>query len=145
MNKKCRILICDDHADFRDLLKCLLKREAFVEIIGEAGNGREVVDKALKLRPDVVLMDLNMPEVTGLEATRLIKRARKHVKVLVVSAFGGEDVVAPCLQAGASGFFQKYHSLTELSHAIDAVWKGRTYLSPHVREKVSRADGRAAY
>ena len=145
MNKKCRILICDDHSDFRDLAKYVLKREPFVEIIGEASNGREVVDKALKLRPDVVLMDLHMPELTGLEATRLIKKATKRVKVLVVSAFGGEDVVAPCLRAGASGFFQKYQSLADLSHAIDAVWRGRTYLSPGVHEKVSRAAGSTDY
>jgi|SRR5579863_7826986 len=141
MNERCRVLICDDHAEFRHLVKDVLKRTPSVEIIGEAGNGREVVDMALRLLPDIVLMDLSMPELTGLEATRRIRKASKRIKVLIVSAFAGEDMVSPCLRAGASGFFQKYHLLSELNQAIDAVWKGRTYLSPRVFEKVSRAGG----
>lgn len=142
MNKKCRVLICDDHADFRDLVKYALKRVPDIEVIGEAGDGGEVVDKALKLRPDVVLMDLNMPVFTGLEATRRIKEANKRIKVLIVS-FGGDNVVSPCLNAGASGYFQKHRSLSELTQAIDAVRRGDTYLSPSVFEKVSRAGGSA--
>jgi DNA-binding NarL/FixJ family response regulator len=124
-------------------VKLVLRRDPNIDIVGEAGDGKEVVDKARRLRPDVVLMDLHMPEVDGLEATRRIKRARKRVKVLIVSAFGGEDVVSPCLSAGASGYFQKYHPLTELSRAVDAVNKGGTYLSPSVLDKVSRANGTA--
>ncbi len=145
MNKKCRILICDDHPEFRGLVKDVLRRTPYIEIVGEAGDGKEVVHKALKWRPDVVLMDLNMPELTGLEATRRIRRVTKRVKVLVVSAFGGEDVASPCLRAGASGFFQKYRPLSELSGAILAVWKGGTYVSPSVFEKVSRAGGSTFY
>ena len=141
MNKKCRVLICDDHADFRDLVKHVLKRIPHIEVIGEAGDGGEVVDKALKLRPDVVLMDLNMPVLTGLEATRRIKQANKRIKVLIVSSYGGDEIVSPCLNAGASGYFQKYHPLSELTQAIDAVRRGVTYLSPSVLEKVSRAGG----
>ncbi len=141
MNKKCRLLICDDHADFRDLVKYALKRAPHIEVVGEAGDGQEVVDKALKLRPDVVLMDLNMPVFTGLEATRRIKQANRRIKVLILSALGGEDVVSPCLNAGASGYVEKYHSFAELTQAIDAVRKGGTYLSPHAFEKVSRANG----
>ncbi len=143
MNKKCRVLICDDHADFRDLVKYALKRAPHIEVVGEAGDGQEVVDKALKLRPDVVLMDLNMPVLTGLEATRRIRQASKRIKVLILSAFGGDDVVSPCLNAGASGYVQKYHSLSELTLAIDAVRRGGTYLSPHAFERVSRANGSA--
>lgn len=143
MNKKCRVLICDDHADFRDLVKCALKRAPHIEVVGEAGDGKEVVDKALKLQPDVVLMDLNMPVLTGLEATRRIKQASKRIKVLILSALGGEEVVSPCLTAGASGYVQKYHSLSELTQAIDTVRRGSTYLSPHAFEKVSRANSLA--
>jgi len=140
MNKKCRVLICDDHADFRDLVKYTLKRAPHIEVVGEAGDGKEVVDKALKLRPDVVLMDMNMPVFTGLEATRRIRQASKRIKVLMLSALGGEEVVSPCLNAGASGYLQKYHALSELTQAIDAVRKGGRYLSPHAFEKVSRAN-----
>lgn len=143
MRRKCRVLICDDHAEFRDLVKLVLRREPNIDIVGEAGDGRAAVDKAQRLRPDVVLMDLNMPEFDGVEATRRIKKASKRVKVLIVSAFGGADVVSPCLNAGASGYFQKYHPLTELSRAVDAVSRGGTYLSPSVLDKVSRAGGTA--
>ena len=143
MRRRCRVLICDDHAEFRDLVKLVLKREPNIDIVGEAGDGRAAVDKAQRLRPDVVLMDLHMPEFDGLEATRRIKKASKRVKVLIVSAFGGEDLVSPCLNAGASGYFQKYHPLTELTRAVDAVSRGGTYLSPSVLDKVSRAGGTA--
>ena len=143
MRRRCRVLICDDHAEFRDLVKLVLRREPNIDIVGEAGDGRAAVDKAQRLRPDVVLMDLNMPEFDGLEATRRIKKASKRVKVLIVSAFGGEDLVSPCLNAGASGYFQKYHPLTELSRAVDAVNKGGTYLSPRVLDRVSHAGGTA--
>jgi DNA-binding NarL/FixJ family response regulator len=139
MNNKCKVLICDDHAEFRELVKAMLKRDPRIDILGEAADGKEVVDKALRLRPDVVLMDLNMPQITGLEATRRIRRASKRIKVLMVSAFRGEDVVSPCLDAGASGYFEKYRPLTELSQAIDTVRKGGKYLSPGVLEKVSGA------
>ena len=143
MNKKCRVLLCDDHADFRDLVKYALKRVPNIEVVGEAGDGNEVVDKALKLHPDIVLMDLNMPVSTGLEATRRIKQASKRIKVLILSAFGGDDVVSPCMNAGASGYIQKYHSLTELTLAIDTIRRGGTYLSPQTFEKVSRANATA--
>lgn len=141
MNKRCRVLICDDHAEFRELVKSVLKREEHIVVVGEAANGKEVVDKALRLRPDVVLMDLSMPELSGLEATRRIRKASRHIRILIVSAFGGDQSVAPCLSAGASGYFQKYAPLTELSRAIDAVANGGTYISEDLFEKVSRAGG----
>jgi DNA-binding NarL/FixJ family response regulator len=125
-NKRCRILICDDRPEYRELVKLVLGREPDIEIVGEAGNGREGVDEALRLRPHVVLMDLNMPELTGLEATRRIGKASKRIKVLIVSAFGSEAVLMSCLQAGASGFVQK-HRLSELAPAIYALKKGETY------------------
>jgi DNA-binding NarL/FixJ family response regulator len=139
MRERCRILICDDQAEFRELVRAVLKRIPNMEVVGEAGNGREGVVQALKLRPDVVLMDLHMPELTGLEATRRIKRGSKRIKVLIVSAFCGEEEVSPCLSAGASGYFPKYRPVSELSQAIEVVWRGETYLSPGALEKVSRA------
>jgi two-component system, NarL family, response regulator NreC len=142
-NRKCKVLVCDDHEDFRDLIKCALKSEPHIEIVGEASDGQEAVNKALKLRPDVVLMDLNMPRLTGLEATRRIKRAIKRINVLIVSMFDAEDFLPPCLEAGASGFVQKYHPLSELSQAIDAVRSGGTYMSPRAHLKVSRAGGKS--
>jgi DNA-binding NarL/FixJ family response regulator len=145
MNRRCRILICDDHAEFRDMVKTVLKRETGIEIVGEAGDGKECIEQALKLRPDVVLMDLHLPELNGLEATRRIRKATKRIKVLILSAFSGEDVVLPCRKAGASGYLQKYRSLSELSEAIQVVRRGGTYLSPSALEKVSGAHGTSLY
>ena len=145
MNKRCTVLICDDHAELRALLKDVLKRSPHIQIIGEAGNGKEAVDKALSLRPHVVLMDLNMPELDGLEATRRIRKASRRIRVLVMSAIGGEELVAPCLDAGASGYFVKYARLYELSRAIDVVRRGRRYVSPDVLEEVSGAHGTASH
>lgn len=145
MNRRCRVLICDDHANFRDLLKTVLQEDQQIEVVGEARNGKEVVDKALRLRPAVVLMDLNMPELTGLEATRRIRRASKRIKILILSAFDDEEVVPRCLSAGASGFFQKYRPLSELPQAIEAVRRGKIYLKSHVCAKVSRAGGSTFY
>ena len=139
MTKKCKVLICDDHDEFRGLVRAVLKRDPRVEVVGEAADGKEVVDKALRLRPHVVLMDLNMPQLTGLEATRRIRRSSRRIRILMVSAFRGEDVVSPCLDAGASGYFEKYRPLAELSEAIETVWKGGRYLSPGVLDKVLRA------
>jgi len=141
MNRRCRVLVCDDQVEFRDLVKVLLRREPNIEVVGEAGDGKEGVDQALKLRPDVVLMDLNMPELSGLEATRRIRKVSKRIKVLILSAFSGEDVVSPCLEAGASGYVQKHRSLSELAEAIVTLRRGGTYLSRNVLDKVSGAHG----
>ena len=141
MNKECRVLICDDHAEFRDLVKVLLKRHPNIEVVGEAGDGWECIEQALKLCPDVVLMDLHLPELNGLEATRRIRRASKRIKVLILSAYSGEEVVSPCRKAGASGYVQKYRSLSELGEAIEVVRRGGTYVSASALEKVSGAHG----
>jgi DNA-binding NarL/FixJ family response regulator len=141
MNRRYKVLICDDHAEFRDLVKTVLQRNAQIEIVGEAGNGDEAVKEALRLRPDVVLMDLNMPKLSGLEATRRIRRASRHIKILIVSALESEEAVSPCLNAGASGFFQKFDALSDLSHAIELVSNGEAYLSRPTFGKVSRAGG----
>ena len=141
MNKGCRVLICDDHAEFRDLVKGLLQRQPGIEIVGEAADGQECIEQALKLRPDVVLMDLSLPELNGLEATRRIRKATKRIKVLILSAYSGEDLVSPCRKAGASGYVQKYRSLSELGEAIAVVRRGGTYVSSSAIEKVSNAHG----
>lgn len=141
MNKECRVLICDDHAEFRDLVKAILRRQPNIDIVGEASDGQECIEQALQLRPDVVLMDLHLPELNGLEATRRIRRASKRIKVLILSADSGEDVVSPCRKAGASGYVQKYRSLSELGEAIEVVRRGGTYVSSSALEKVSEAHG----
>jgi two-component system response regulator NreC len=99
-----RILIADDHSMFRAGLRALLETEDSVEVVGEAGSGQEAVDRALELRPDVVLMDLTMPEMNGLEATRRISALNIGVSVLVLTVHAEEEYLVPVVEAGGSGY-----------------------------------------
>lgn len=130
MSDKVKVLICDDHRLFREGVRAVLRHEPWIEIVGEADNGFDAVKKALRLVPDVVLMDLNMPVMSGLEATQQIKQAQRRVKVLVLSMYNEEEIVASALAAGASGYIQKDAQFSELIRAIDVVRKGGTYLFP---------------
>jgi len=107
MSKKITVVICDDHALFREGVKTILSSQPEFEVLGEAEDGREGVDLAIRLRPDVVLMDISMPVLKGFEATRRIKKERPDVKVLILSVYDDEDLVARCLDAGASGYVLK--------------------------------------
>jgi two-component system, NarL family, response regulator NreC len=145
MNETIRVLICEDHALFREGLRAILRDHTHIEIVGEATTGREAVEKAKRLRPDVVLMDLEMPEMSGLEATRRIGQADTGAKVLVLTLYDDEEVVARCLDSGAAGYVLKDGPSEQLLVAMEAVHKGQRYLSPAVLTKVvdfSRKKGR---
>jgi two-component system response regulator NreC len=131
-----KVFICDDHALFRDGLKAILRDEADVEIVGEAKDGREGVDRVLAARPDVVLMDVEMPELNGFEATRRITTANRNIKVLILTMYQEEEVIARCLDAGASGYVLKDASSSQLVHAITTVHRGGRYLSPGALQHV---------
>jgi DNA-binding NarL/FixJ family response regulator len=131
-----RVFICDDHALFRDGLKAILREEGGVEIVGEARNGREGLEGALRLKPDVVLMDVEMPDLNGFEATRRITEADRHIKVLILTMYQEEEVVARCLDAGASGYVLKDASASQLVHAIETVNRGGKYMSPGALQHV---------
>ncbi len=131
MDKRIKVLICDDHALFREGIKAILRHEEGIEIAGEAGDGRQALQMADQLRPDVVLMDIAMPDLSGYEATRRIKSAHKDMKVLILTMYDDEDLVARCLDAGASGYVLKDTPAAQLVYAIDMVArKGGKYLSP---------------
>ncbi len=136
MSDRIRILICEDHALFREGLRAVLREHARLEVVGEAAQGREAVEAALRLRPDVVLMDIEMPEMSGLEATRRIVEAGPGVKVLVLTLYDDEEVIASCLDAGASGYVLKDGPAAQLVYAIEAVQQGKRYLSPGALTKV---------
>src|SRR5436189_3498849 len=136
MSRVATVVICDDHALFREGIKAVLRGEPSVEVVGEAENGREAVDKALSLRPSVVLMDVEMPELNGFEATRRIKQTEGSIKVLILTMYEEEAVVARCLEAGASGYVLKDASPSQLVEAIGAVHSGSRYLSPRALNKV---------
>jgi two-component system response regulator NreC len=136
MSAKIRVLLCDDHTLFRDGIASILKDEPSIEIVGEADNGREAVLKAQKLHPDVVLMDIAMPDLSGFEATRRILKADKKIKILILTMYEEEEVITRCLNAGAAGYVLKDVPRAHLIHAIDVVNKGGQYLSSRALKKV---------
>jgi two-component system response regulator NreC len=138
MSKKITVLICDDHALFREGVKTILTSQPDFDVVGEAEDGKEGVDLATRLQPDVVLMDISMPVLKGFEATRRIKKARPEVKVLILSVYDDEDLVARCLDAGASGYVLKDSPPPQLIYAIQAVSRGQQYMSPRVLTTVVR-------
>jgi len=130
MEGKIKVLIVDDHALVREGLKALLAFAPDIEVVGEAENGRETLKKVKELRPHVVLMDLSMPVMGGLEATRRISREFPEVKVLALTQYEAEDYVIPIIEAGARGFVTKRASSADLALAVRTVHKGGSYLSP---------------
>lgn len=125
-----RILLADDHTLVRAGLRSLLSLMPGVDVVAEAANGREAVQLAAELRPDVVLMDINMPELNGLDAAERITKDVPGVRVIILSMFGNEQYVEQALRSGASGYLLKDADARELELAIKAVTRGETYLSP---------------
>jgi DNA-binding NarL/FixJ family response regulator len=127
-----RVVLADDHALVRAGIRSLLEKTPGIEVVGEAGDGRKALELIQTHRPDVVLMDLAMPGMTGLEAVGRIKRDYPEVKVIILSAHANEEYVLRALNFGASGYMLKDVATAELQAAINAVRRGETYLSPAV-------------
>lgn len=132
MTQKIRILLADDHTLLRSGIRALLEDEPDLHVVGEAGDGREAVQLANQLRPNVVLMDIAMPMLNGLEATRQIKKQHPEVKVLVLTMYDHEEYFRQLLEAGASGYIIKRAAAGELVAAIRAVYNGQAVLSPAI-------------
>ncbi len=128
--KKIKVLVVDDHTLVRDGICSLLRLVADVEVVGEAANGKEALGKVKQLAPDVVLMDLAMPIMGGLEATRRIRREFPGTRVLALTQYDDSEYVVPIIEAGARGFVTKMAAFSELASAIQAVYKGDCFLSP---------------
>ena len=131
-----RVLIADDHELVRAGIKLLLQSLPHVEVVAEANEGRTAVTLAKKFKPDVVLMDIAMPELNGLEATRRLTKEMPEVQVLVLSMHATEEYLTQALRAGARGFLLKGASIAELEIAIKAVARGEVYLTPAVSKHV---------
>jgi two-component system, NarL family, response regulator LiaR len=131
-----RVLLVDDHAVVREGLRTYLDLEEHLAIIGEASNGREAVDKVRALRPDVVLMDLLMPEMDGIAATKAIKEVSPEVKVIVLTSFQDDEHIMPAIEAGATGYLLKDVSAPELVKAIEGAFQGQAQLHPEVARKL---------
>jgi DNA-binding NarL/FixJ family response regulator len=124
-----RVLLADDHAMLRDGLKALLSASPDIHVAAEAGNGREAVRLALELRPDVMVMDLSMPDLNGIEAARLLRDKLPAVRVVILSMHSSSEHVFRALDAGAAGYLLKEAAGTELATAVRRVHAGRSYLS----------------
>jgi two-component system response regulator NreC len=135
-SRKVRLLLCDDHALFRAGLKALLGKQPTLEVVGEAADGQAALEEDERLRPDLVLMDIEMPRLNGIEATHRITQARKEAKVLVLTMYLEELLVARCLEAGASGYIIKDAPVAQLAYAVETVAGGGRYLSPGAVDKV---------
>ena len=136
MNERLHILLADDHAHFRAGIRALLLTEPDLAVVGEAATGEEAVAEAERLQPDVVVMDLNMPALNGIEATRRITYTSPHIAVLVISMFEADDSVFAAVQAGARGYLLKGAPKAEVLRAIRAVASGEALFGPSIARRL---------
>ena len=133
---KIKILVADDHALLREGIIAILKLHDDVEVVGEASDGMDAIQKAQKLRPDIVLMDIAMPGLGGLEATVEIKKASPEIKILVLSQYDDKEYVSRLIKAGVSGYILKHAVGTDLLSSIRAVARGEFYLYSAIASSV---------
>ena len=131
-----KVLVADDHTILRQGIKALLDNQAGIEVIGEAKDGREALALIERLLPDVILMDIGMPGLNGLEATRRIKKKFPGIKVLVLTMYTNEEYVFQILNAGANGYLVKETAFQDLISAIKAVYRDEAFMSPSISKKV---------
>jgi two-component system response regulator NreC len=131
-----RIVIAEDHTILREGLKALLSSSPEIQVVGEAEDGREALRVALELKPDMLLMDLSMPRMSGMEAIREIRKQVPEIRILVLTVHKSEEYVLAALQAGADGYILKDATHAELLMAIETVLSGKHYLTPEVSGKV---------
>ncbi len=127
---KIRVLLTDDHALFRKAIRTLLSREADIEVVGEAENGSQSVEKVAELNADVVLLDIGMSGLSSFEATRQIKKIRPETKILFLTMYDDEDYLVECMEVGGHGYVLKDSPAPQLLAAIRDVYRGGSYLSP---------------
>lgn len=139
-------MLVEDHKIVREGTRQLLEQSSDMQVVGEASDGIEAVSLAGEIQPDVVIMDVRLPRMNGIEATRAITTRYPKIKVLILSAYDDDSYVFPLLEAGASGYLLKTSSGSELAAAIRLVHTGQTALSPRISAKiVNRLGGRQAY
>lgn len=136
MSNPIRVFITDDHSIVRKGIRATLELIDDIELVGEAANGREAVETVASANPDVILMDLVMPEMDGIEAIRQIKEEHPYIRILVLTTFAGEDKIFPAIKAGALGYQLKDSEPAELVEAIRQVYRGESALHPIIARKV---------
>lgn len=136
MESKRKIVIAEDHTILRAGLRALLASQNGLEVIGEAGDGREAIRKVDTLQPDLLLIDLSMPKLNGIDAIREIKSQHPEIKIIVLTVHKSDEYIIAALRAGANGYMLKDASQNELLLAIDYVINGKTFLSPSISDKL---------
>jgi DNA-binding NarL/FixJ family response regulator len=131
-----RILIADDHAVVREGLRAMLGSEIDMEVVGEAATGKEVVERAVELRPDVILMDIQMPDVNGIEATRRILESNPNAGVVVLTMFEDDDSVFSAMRSGARGYVLKGAPPSEILKVLRAVAEGEAHFGPEIARRL---------
>jgi DNA-binding NarL/FixJ family response regulator len=134
--KKINVLLADDHTIVRQGLRSLLSVESDIEVVSEAENGRKAVQLAKQLKPDVVVMDIAMPQLNGLEATRQIIKEKIPIKVLILSSYSDDELIQQLTEAGVSGYLIKQTAANDLITAIREVHKGNAFYSPSISKRL---------
>ncbi|MCL5950621.1 MAG: response regulator transcription factor [Chloroflexi bacterium] len=133
---KIRLLIADDHTIVREGIRLMLEAQADIEVVGEASNGEEAVEMASRFQPDIILIDIAMPKLNGLEATRAIKQALPQIQVIALTMYESDEYFFQVLNAGASGYVLKKAASADLIGAIRAVYSGDVFLYPSVARRL---------
>ena len=135
MNKY-RIFLSDDHAILRDGLKHIITSNPDYEVIGESGDGRDALEKIEKMKPDIVILDISMPSMTGVEVARNIKKYNPNIKIIILTQYDSSEYIKQLLKYGVEGYILKENASDELLRAIGEVQKGNNFLSPEITKKV---------
>lgn len=135
-NRKIRILITDDHVVVREGLAAMLAREGNIEVVGEAENGVQAIKKAGELKPDIILMDLRMPEVDGVEAMNAIRKDHPDIRFIVLTTYDNDEYIFKGIEAGARAYLLKDSPREDLFRAIEAVYRGESMIEPAVTTRV---------
>ena len=139
MNRPIRILLADDHTIVRQGMARLLEEQPDLKVVGEAVNGQAVVDKALELAPDIIIMDIAMPLLNGIEAAKRVRKSLPNCKILILSMYSHEHYIHQLLETGVSGYLLKDSSGQDIIKAIRAAMKNETIMSPSISQKVEDA------
>ncbi|MBM7581512.1 DNA-binding NarL/FixJ family response regulator [Caldicoprobacter guelmensis] len=142
---KIKVLIADDHSLFRKGLEQLLELENDIEVIGEASNGKEVIEKAVELNPDVILMDINMPIKNGINAIKDLKEKGCPAKIIMLTVHDDQEYLLEAIRTGASGYIMKDADVDHLLKAIRDVYRGETYIQPNLSGKLIKDFDRLNY
>ena len=136
MEGKLRIILAEDHETVREGIKLLVNSQPDMEVIGEASNGSAAIKAVQKLKPDIIVMDISMPEINGLKATKRIKQDSPQIKILALTRHTDDGYIQQLIRAGANGYVLKQSAPTELINAIRAICTGKSYLDPSLTERV---------